>query len=417
MSTQDEILNRKKRLDKTGLGVMGNNLPSSKQLQEKVTANPVNTQTQSQPKAQEQPKPIKQADMTLVSPSDDPNNPSARMQSDINNIDVTGKGIYGKSQFPQVPTPQEVQKQVTENPVVPDAVKANNTGTMDYAAIMKMLDTQHADEQKRIEREKRKNRIAAIGNGLSALANLYYTTKGAPNSHTPELSARMKAKYDELEKEQRTNSNAYLNSYLTILGKQRADELAKDRIKATTDYNKARLDYQAQKDAEDRALKETIFKGNQEIQKEKLDETKRSHQENEAIQRQRAATYAQKRGGSGRSGNKTVYWLYDNNNQIHYYTNKSQWESDSYRFANEGGIPTTKDVQTTTTKKGLVGDETNTRTNQVTMKPTEVAAKVNAKNMPRGGKGATTGKGKGGFSIHNNTTGQESNKSNFSIHK
>ncbi len=56
--------------------------------------------------------------------------------------------------------------------------------------------------EKERRRERRNKTIAAIGDGLSALANMYYTTKGAPDG-TPKttLSDAARERYDELRKQ------------------------------------------------------------------------------------------------------------------------------------------------------------------------------------------------------------------------
>ena len=70
------------------------------------------------------------------------------------------------------------------------------------------------DEQERKAREKRERTnkiIAGVGDMISALANMYYTTKGAPNSFDPKegLTPKMQARYDMLQKEREARDKEY----------------------------------------------------------------------------------------------------------------------------------------------------------------------------------------------------------------
>lgn len=65
---------------------------------------------------------------------------------------------------------------------------------------------------KREKRERREKLFAAIGDGLSALSNVYFTTKGAPDmSSKLTLTDAVQGKYDKLKAEREADRDKYLN--------------------------------------------------------------------------------------------------------------------------------------------------------------------------------------------------------------
>lgn len=76
---------------------------------------------------------------------------------------------------------------------------------------------------KREKRERREKLFAAIGDGLSALSNVYFTTQGAPDmSSKRTLTDAVQGKYDKLKSEREADRDKYLN----IL-KMKADNFGK----------------------------------------------------------------------------------------------------------------------------------------------------------------------------------------------
>lgn len=62
------------------------------------------------------------------------------------------------------------------------------------------------------KKEKRDKVFAAIGDGIAALSNLYFTTKGAPNAFDPRnsLSAKARERWKKLNKEREENARYYM---------------------------------------------------------------------------------------------------------------------------------------------------------------------------------------------------------------
>lgn len=90
-----------------------------------------------------------------------------------------------------------------------------------YDDMISMLDNEQdkhkatdPKEQEKLARKKKRDAIfSAIGDGISALSNLYFTTKGANNSYDPKssLSARMRERWDRYKKDADDNRDARLN--------------------------------------------------------------------------------------------------------------------------------------------------------------------------------------------------------------
>ena len=121
----------------------------------------------------------------------------------------------------------------TPTPTVPN--KPNKKGTtsqaegggMSYTDLYKALNPYTPPTQEELEKEKRKQKreqiFAAIGDGISALANLYFTTQGAPSMYTGKNTAseRTQIRYDRLKKERQANNTAYFNGMMRAM---QADE-------------------------------------------------------------------------------------------------------------------------------------------------------------------------------------------------
>ncbi|MFC2812199.1 MAG: hypothetical protein ACFN4S_00050 [Prevotella conceptionensis] len=66
--------------------------------------------------------------------------------------------------------------------------------------------------KKRERKEKREKLFAALGDGLSALSNVYFTTQGAPDmSSKKTLTAAVQEKYDKMKAEREADRDKYLN--------------------------------------------------------------------------------------------------------------------------------------------------------------------------------------------------------------
>lgn len=89
-----------------------------------------------------------------------------------------------------------------------------------YEALFRQLNPYTPPTAEEIEKEKKKQRrneiFAAIGDGVMALSNLFFTTQGAPNMYTGKntMSERTKIRYDKLMKDLEEKNNAYFNGLI-----------------------------------------------------------------------------------------------------------------------------------------------------------------------------------------------------------
>ena len=178
--------------------------------------------------------------------------------------------------------------------VVQEALKHSDNGRLSYATMRKVLDTQHEQKQKIDDEQAAKKRKramlwAAIGDGVSSLANLYYTTKGAPSAYDPRtsLSKQAQERYDyldELARRDRQQRIAYVererarqeqedyqNTMLGIRQQAAEEEANARRLKALQEADrwnkKFAFDKQVHNDnivekGKDRKSRENIAKGN-----------------------------------------------------------------------------------------------------------------------------------------------------------
>lgn len=166
------------------------------------------------------------------------------------------------------------------------------------------------------KRERRAKIFSAIGDGISALANVFFTSKGAPDMYDPStsMSAKTKAYWDKLNAERKANEDKYNDLLLGAYKADKADKDAKDKWQQQLEQMKIEMErkneaemYKRGKDAADAKYR-----------KEK-DDADRSSRENiaasqiEAANRRAAADRSQRQtqfdiryGGKG-SGNKSKY--------------------------------------------------------------------------------------------------------------
>lgn len=112
-------------------------------------------------------------------------------------------------------------------PATPAQDDKQQLAQMSYVDILNKFNpyTPPSAEQleKEKKREKRQQMFAAIGDGISALSNLYFTTQGAPNMYTGKhtMSEKTKERWDKLKAERKDNNTAYFNGYVKA---RQADE-------------------------------------------------------------------------------------------------------------------------------------------------------------------------------------------------
>lgn len=110
--------------------------------------------------------------------------------------------------------------------------------------------------EKQRKKEKRDKLFSAIGDGVMALSNLFFTTRGAPNMYTGRntMSEKTKERYEKMTKEREANQKAYLEGLqrARLADERKAEaERAWQRQLGLDEYNQRRSDA---KDERDRQL-------------------------------------------------------------------------------------------------------------------------------------------------------------------
>lgn len=136
-----------------------------------------------------------------------------------------------------------------------------------YQAMNPYRPESDEDRAKRERREKIEGFLSAFGDGVSALSNLYFTSRYSPNAYNANggLSAKTKERWDKLRAEREAKDREYFNGYL------RMRAMDKEREKEERAWNHS-LEREKKQD-EAAARKEQM-----EMRKSVLDEMLKNHQ-------------------------------------------------------------------------------------------------------------------------------------------
>ena len=106
---------------------------------------------------------------------------------------------------------------------------------MSYEDMFKKLNPYQPPTEQELEKERKKQRreqiFAAIGDGISALSNLFFTTQYAPNMYSGRNTAsqRTRERWDKLAAERNANMTAYING---LMKARQADDEYNDNERA-----------------------------------------------------------------------------------------------------------------------------------------------------------------------------------------
>ena len=131
---------------------------------------------------------------------------------------------------------------VQPTPAAAPRVQPKQVSPSSYSDMYKMLNTNPkldpGDEEREKKREKSRAVISAIGDGVSALSNLYFTTKGAPNMGASNLSERNTARREDMLKRRQAKQDAYNQGLMNAYD-----------VDNKNDYNQRAYDYKVGRDA------------------------------------------------------------------------------------------------------------------------------------------------------------------------
>ncbi len=257
-------------------------------------------------------------------------------------------------------------------------------GGMSYADMFKKLNPYTPPTEEELEKEKKRQKrelmFAAIGDGITALANLFFTTQYAPNMYSGKntLSERAQVRYDKLKKERDENNAAYAN------GMQRA--MQADERKAEADrawqrtlgldeenraWKQKQWDYKVQQDEDEKAHQTEREK----IADERYEEEKRV--EGERWQKNFDENKRQTNQSYNRGGNSKYYGNFEGKD----YKTEADYNAAVTTIAQELGIPVTEE------QSDGVDGMNNPKTKTVRRPIPEVVADIAAKRKEKKGKG------------------------------
>lgn len=237
---------------------------------------------------------------------------------------------------------QSVPSDEEDKPSVPIVKKEEpkpQAKQLSYADMYKMLNPEQEEtaeqKERREKKERTKARIAAIGDGLRALSNIYFATKGAKVVHNPEsdMTKVVNKRKEYMDAQRERNQAAWLAGYqramaldeearkndLTLAEQMRYHDMQNENNKTKADQGQQRidqgnrrLDLSKMKYKTDADYKKAILA----IRKALADGQISHWQAQEAIQRMNAETgrvRANKSGSGGSSKEDTDGTLIDLN--------------------------------------------------------------------------------------------------------
>ena len=183
-----------------------------------------------------------------------------------------------REQPQNVTVPYEPDKEPTVSSSTQTDAGGDNAGQkparLSYTQMYQQLNPFKPPTEEELEKERKKQKreqiFAAIGDGISSLANLFFTTKGAPNMYTGQntQSKQVKDRWEKLK----ADRDAHMKEYMDGLMKAQAlddDKDDKDRTymeKLTNNYR----NYLLKKAADDRAA--ALHDLDKQLQQGKIDE-------------------------------------------------------------------------------------------------------------------------------------------------
>ena len=294
-----------------------------------------------------------------------------------------------KQQVQQRPQQPAVPYQVPDNTGATDTNKPSETKPADgkaltYAEMYQRINPYQMPSKEQVEAANRKERrerlFSAISDGISALSNLYYTSRYAPNAYNPAASqyAQTADRWDRLRRDRDANMQRYLDGYIKA---QQADDAAEYKQADTERKNaiaKAQQEVLAAKAAKDDAATALAKKkleylilgwpAQQAEQQAKIDLLGAQKQKTEAETKdipkkaedrhttaEASMTRANKAGSSSSSGGKgsggtggRIPW-YDKDGNLHY----AKTEAEAKQQSKQNGTYVDDYATNTSTKFGI----------------------------------------------------------------
>jgi hypothetical protein len=169
--------------------------------------------------------------------------PSTRQSQELQSIQDRTEQQMAKQKVMQTPVATEQIKQAVERTTTTAPTAESDPYAFFENYIKSKQPTPEELEAER-KRERRKAIFNAIGDGVSSLANLYFTTKGAPNSYNPadNMTRKQLERYERLKAERKADEDKWLNAQMRLA-----------QLRDTANWRKQQTEYQKQRDNVDDA--------------------------------------------------------------------------------------------------------------------------------------------------------------------
>lgn len=219
-----------------------------------------------------------------------------------NGINMNGGVEKDEEDKPSIPI---VKKSEPNKEVAP----GTESRGMSYADIFKMINPEDkAKNEKDEKRERTRMRIAAIGDGLRALSNIYFATKGAKVIHNPvqDLTGTMLKRKQMLDAQREKNRSAWISGYQRALAldeeARKNDRTISEQIRHNKELEAVAKQKANQGDTRLEQSQQKIEQGQQKIQltADSINERARHNKAMEQVAQQNADS----RSVSARSGGK-----------------------------------------------------------------------------------------------------------------
>lgn len=279
-----------------------------------------------------------------------------------------------------------------------------------YAEMFQQMSPYKPPTPEELEKERKKQKreaiFAAIGEGISALSNLYFTTQYAPNAFDPSrgMAASTKARFDQLKKDREDNQRQYMEGFMRAM-RWDADDARDERNwnhtierEKVTDHYKEAADARAQakadRDAAMAQLRMDLMQGKIN-QQEAAAEAKRIEADYaEAYWQSRISKNNYRRpigsGSRGGGGKAPEYPWYDRDGNLHY---ASSYEAMRQNALNHGTWSEATQQSTTVREQRDRRGKTKGTTSSTSTKPAKGHSERPQGKKPNPMDGGSTGDG------------------------
>lgn len=253
------------------------------------------------------------------------------VSSDISGAPKAGQTVTSPS-VAQTETDVEHVTPVPKQQTTPEKKK------LSYVEMFQQMSPYKPPTPEELEKERKKQKreaiFAAIGEGISAMSNLYFTTQYAPNAFDPSkgMAATTKARFDKLKKDREENRRQHMEGFMRAMRWDAEDERddrnwqhTLEREKVTDHYKEAsdaRAQAKADRDAAMAELRMELMAGRIDQQEAAARAKKIEADYADAYWQSRISKNNYRRpigsGSRGGGGKAAEYPWYDTDGNLHY---------------------------------------------------------------------------------------------------